>query len=228
MSLPVNQILCGDCCQLLKSIPDKSIDLVVTDPPYAIGFMGKTWDKQLPPKEAFQEMFRVLKDGALAFVMSSPRQDVMWRMLKLLEDCGFEMRQSWAKQHGFLNVPKASSSERNQGCKNLEGTVRFGSLPESGKMLPSKSEHIKPHKIKGNAHPTVKPVKLMAYLIELGCQPKGIVLDPFCGSGSTLIAAQMLGRKWMGIEIDAEYCKIAEARVKEVMRDRSIEEFTEA
>lgn len=108
MSLPLNQVLCGDCCQLLKSIPDNSIDVVVTDPPYAISFMGKNWDKQLPPKEAFQEMFRVLKDGALAFVMSSPRQDVMWRMLKLLEDCGFEMRQSfisWVYASGF---PKAA------------------------------------------------------------------------------------------------------------------------
>jgi site-specific DNA-methyltransferase (adenine-specific) len=420
------------------------VDLVVTDPPYAIGFMGKGWDKQLPPKEAFQEMFRVLKDGALAFVMSSPRQDVMWRMLKLLEDCGFEMRQSfiswvyasgfpkgldvskgidkklglkrkkikasgslhhtrlnddgwskigqaealmdssepvspeakewqgwqsmaglkpalecilmvnkpfsektivdqvlktgtgavnvdacripftlegspsanrwggktpsnstlhfglskpvesqienergrfpanllvsdqalnngkitkseggtkpipttgntygeydkanidyynygdvgsfcryfdldaWAKHHGFLNVPKASNQERNQGLGKANEKLREGDYGIFDSRSGSRKEWVRHPK--KNFHPTVKPVKLMAYLIELGCQPKGIVLDPFCGSGSTLIAAQMLRRKWIGIEIESDYCKIAQARVKEAMKDRSIEEFTE-
>lgn len=498
MSLPLNQVLCGDCCQLLKSIPDRSIDLIVTDPPYAIGFMGKNWDKQLPPKEAFQECFRVLKDGALSFVMSSPRQDVMWRMLKLLEDCGFEMRQSfiswvyasgfpkaadiskgidmkfcreefkkiygrkptkeefkqawknyrkiigkrpafpdgtrgatnvsasqgspvdygkfgsfaehglvdvsepasdlakewqgwksitglkpalecilmvnkpftektiadqvlksgtgavnvdacripfqnqddydeatrpncdgnaypetpqhiynrglanhkgtsipkgrfpanllisddalndgtitgagitgsgiarnknregylphnvygerkvlqqdydrrdvgsfcryfdldaWAKHHGFLNVPKASKSERNEGLEKLplkKKSAETGDAHVINEICPYHHKTLCEcgwrSKSVANFHPTVKPVKLMAYLIELGCQPKGIVLDPFCGSGSTLIAAQMLRRKWIGIEIDAEYCKIAKARVKEAMKDRSIEEFVE-
>jgi len=62
-------------------------------------------------------------------------------------------------------------------------------------------------------HPTVKPIQLMAYLIELGCPPDGIVLDPFVGSGTTCIAAQQLGRKWIGIEINPEYAEIATARI---------------
>lgn len=105
--LPLNQVLCGDCVEVLKGFPDNSIDLVVTDPPYGLSFMGKDWDKALPSKEAFTEIIRVLKPGALAFVMSSPRQDLLWRMLALLEDVGFELTQSyidWIYKTGF---PKA-------------------------------------------------------------------------------------------------------------------------
>jgi len=89
-----NQILTGNCIEVLKEFPDCCIDEVVTDPPYGIGFMGKDWDQALPPKEAFEQIFRVLKHGGLAFVMSSPRQDVLWRMLAMLECCGFVLKQS--------------------------------------------------------------------------------------------------------------------------------------
>lgn len=105
--LPLNQILCGNCVEVLKDFPDDSIDLVVTDPPYGLSFMGKDWDKTLPPREAFDEIIRVLKPGALAFVMSSPRQDLLWRMLSMLEGVGFELTQSyidWIYKTGF---PKA-------------------------------------------------------------------------------------------------------------------------
>jgi len=105
--LPLNQILCGDCVEVLKDFPENSIDLVVTDPPYGLSFMGKDWDKTLPPQEAFNEIIRVLKPGALFFVMSSPRQDLLWRMLAMLEGVGFELTQSyidWIYKTGF---PKA-------------------------------------------------------------------------------------------------------------------------
>ncbi len=105
--LPLNQIIQGDCIEVLQGFPENSVDLVVTDPPYGLNFMGKEWDKALPPKEAFVEMFRVLKPGGLAFVMSSPRQDLVWRMCALLEESGFELSQSfisWIYKTGF---PKA-------------------------------------------------------------------------------------------------------------------------
>jgi len=107
MELPVNKIVCGNCIEVMASFPDESVDCVVTDPQYGIGFMGKEWDKALPPKEAFEQMFRVLKPGALAFVMSSPRQDVLWRMLRMVEEAGFNLAQSfisWIYKSGF---PKA-------------------------------------------------------------------------------------------------------------------------
>ena len=68
-------------------------------------------------------------------------------------------------------------------------------------------------KPKQNFHPTVKPVKLMQYLVRLITPPNGKVLDPFCGSGTTGIACKLEGFEFVGIEQDAEYCMIAEARI---------------
>jgi DNA modification methylase len=64
-----------------------------------------------------------------------------------------------------------------------------------------------------NIHPTVKPIKLMQYLVRLITPPNGIVLDPFNGSGTTGIAAKLEGLNYVGLELDAEYCKISEARI---------------
>lgn len=401
--LPINQLLLGDCCKIMQKFPSNSIDCVVTDPPYGLKFMGKKWDEALPPKEAFRQMYRILKPGALAFVMSSPRQDLLWRMLKMLEEVGFELRQSfvawiyktgfpkaydvskgidkkfgkkeerktgevrrlvedithgsyiggykgntsttkpveyeepvtrqvkkwngwksitglkpalecilmvnkpksektivdnvlkhgvgainvdacripfetqqdksevefnyeggtertiqkrhwhgydlsrsthlslkgrfpanllvsnqalscfkyfnldkWSQHHGFLDVPKASKSERDKGLEGLEGKDRvYDSMgintPEGIKKRGRHPDKAKKNK---NFHPTVKPIKLMTYLIELGCPPDGIVLDPFVGSGTTCIAAKLLGRRYIGMELNPEYANIAKLRIK--------------
>jgi DNA modification methylase len=74
-------LLLGDCNFWLKEIKDESIDLIVSDPPYGIEFMGKDWDKALVSVDTWKECFRVLKNGKLAFVMCSPRQDVLSRMI---------------------------------------------------------------------------------------------------------------------------------------------------
>ena len=116
MSLPKSyyqdeyvQIYNADCLNVLKELSTQSIDLLVTDPPYGIGFMGKSWDKALPDKQIWQECFRVLKDGAFAFVMSIPRADCLSRMIIGLEDAGFNVGFSpifWAYASGF---PKAQN-----------------------------------------------------------------------------------------------------------------------
>jgi site-specific DNA-methyltransferase (adenine-specific) len=67
-----------------------------------------------------------------------------------------------------------------------------------------------------NNHPTVKPIALMEYLVKLVSREGAVVLDPFAGSGSTLIACKRLGRKYIGIELEPDYVKIAEARIKSV------------
>ncbi len=431
MRLPVNQVILGDCGTVMVEWPGNSVDCVVTDPPYRIGFMGKSWDRALPPRRAFKQVFRVLKPGALAFVMTSPRQDVLWRMLAMLEEIGFELRQShisWVYRTGFpkaydiskgidrklglereiigkqqnfgvmgertygewvrewdetkptsdlakkwegwksqtglkpalemilmVNKPRSEKTivdnvlKHGVGAINVDacripfqneddvkrtnvgyelGVMKYGgtSLQESktlneeytasskgrfpanllvsdgaldtGETTKSRSGGIrkagtefgqgsgwnkhenrdtirqeifdegspyrffdldawskhngfldvaKPSKAERdfglwgfeekelyraghgnqeeddvtqrfrrqarNIHATVKPVKLMAYLISLGCPPDGIVVDPFLGTGTTCIAAKKLRRKWIGIEINPEYAKIAERRI---------------
>ena len=105
-----NKILYGDCADTLKSIADNTVDLIVTDPPYGYSFMHLDWDKALPSLESLKECLRVLKPGAFAFIMASPRQDVLARMICRLQDAGFETGYTsiyWAYATGF---PKANST----------------------------------------------------------------------------------------------------------------------
>jgi len=99
----------GDSLSVLPRMPSDSVDLVVTDPPYGISFMGKDWDKALPDKQIWQECFRLLKPGAFAFVMSIPRADCLSRVIISLEDAGFMVNFTpifWAYASGF---PKAQN-----------------------------------------------------------------------------------------------------------------------
>ena len=118
---------------------------------------------------------------------------------------------AWAEHHGFLDVPKPDTAERDYGLKGKKGIPKSKFNLNDG----SKDERFDGAVLipRRNTHPTVKPIKLMAYLIELGCPRSGVVLDPFVGSGTTCIAAKQLGRRYIGIEINEEYHALAEARV---------------
>lgn len=105
----LNRIICGDCNEVMREMPDESVDLLVTDPPYGLKFMGKNWDKAVPSVEIWKECLRVLKPGAFAFIMCSPRQDCLARMIVNLQDAGFETGFTsiyWAYASGF---PKAQN-----------------------------------------------------------------------------------------------------------------------
>lgn len=123
---------------------------------------------------------------------------------------------AWAQTLPFLLVPKASKREKNEGLE--EQPSRTSQLNSGGigrkisveKRIAANGENAPTVK---NHHPTVKPLKLMSYLITLGSRPGDVVLDPFLGSGTTAIAAHNLGRECIGIEREKEYVEIAEARV---------------
>jgi len=124
-------------------------------------------------------------------------------------------REFLASQGGasrFFYSAKASKSERNAGCEGLEEkaqkiTNQYNMIRENGTMR----EVPKPRQ---NSHPTVKPIKLMEYLIKLVMPPKdGLLLDPFAGSGTTLVACARLGYNGVGIEKEEEYSRIARARL---------------
>ena len=108
---------------------------------------------------------------------------------------------------GLEQLQKKSVRYEDNSCSALE---IFSNQYTEKSNNPSQRGKTPKHQ---NFHPTVKPVKLMAYLIELGCPKDGLVLDPFCGSGSTLIASNKLNRKYVGIEVNPEYCRIARKRL---------------
>ncbi len=123
----------------------------------------------------------------------------------------------------FFYVAKASKRERNAGLEGMpekpmntynfseDGSFTKNSTAKSGEQVRDSRQ---------NFHPTVKPIRLMEYLCKLITPPSGVILDPFCGSGSTGVAATKLGFKFVGIEREAEYVEIANKRIENV----SIEE----
>ena len=120
------------------------------------------------------------------------------------------------KTFPFIITPKASKSEKNKGLEGFEEKTNQDRLDGTGtnnsSVRPDGSIR-KPVKHSNN-HPTVKPLKLMSYLVTLGSRENDVVLDPFMGSGTTAIAAHTQGRKFIGFELNEEYVKIAEARIK--------------
>lgn len=132
----MSQIIEGDCLVELAKLPAESIDLVVTDPPYGYSFMGKDWDKAVPSVDVWRGCHRVLKPGAFAFVMSSPRQDVLSHMIVNLGDAGFRTDFTsiyWTYASGFpkaCNVSKAVDKrlgvEREILGKRTDGRYAYG------------------------------------------------------------------------------------------------------
>lgn len=114
----------------------------------------------------------------------------------------------------FFYCAKASKKERNRGCEGLEAKQTDISRKE-GNPGGDNPRNRGVNKVKNN-HPTVKPISLMKYLVKLVTPPKGIVLDPFAGSGSTLIACKELGSSYIGIEKEKDYCEIARRRTKAI------------
>lgn len=117
----------------------------------------------------------------------------------------------WASTLPFLIVPKASKSEKNKGTETLPKKHGRGDYRIYDQKNGSGGEW-KP-KPEGNHHPTVKPLKLMSYLITLFSREGDTILDPFVGSGTTCLAAKNLKRKYIGIEREQEYVEIAKARL---------------
>jgi len=118
----------------------------------------------------------------------------------------------------FFYCAKASKRERNKGCEGLEEKEEvypgINTFDENGNRLRADGSVIPPLKSKNN-HPTVKPIALMEYLVKLVSKEGAVVLDPFAGSGSTLLACKKLNRQYIGIEREEDYVKIIKARLGE-------------
>lgn len=126
----------------------------------------------------------------------------------VLPDSGYDDTGTYSR---FFLIPKASRSDREPVLPGmLEATQARASIHSDPT---AKWADKNPNHPRRNVHPTVKPVELMRHLVRLVTPADGTVLDPFLGSGTTAIAAEQEGRAWVGIEREAEYVAIAEARL---------------
>jgi DNA modification methylase len=216
--LLVNQIICADCLDVLKSLPDKCVDCVITDPPYGINytrhienakFRAIANDSELSLKW-MPEAGRVLKWDSLLVVFH--RWDVAEKFRTAIMSAGLKVRSQivWAKGGGGLADTKVCfSPEHELAWFATRGEYSFPNCrPSSVLNFPKVNPNLM-------VHPTEKPVEMFTHLIKRLTKPTDLILDPFCGSGTTCVAAELLGRKWIGIELDPTYAAIARKRVKE-------------
>lgn len=208
--MPRNQVLQGDCITHMAGLPEHSVDFILTDPPYLVNYRSRSGDRVANDNHAdwlypaFAQMHRLLKPGGLCVSFYGwPRVDLFmqaWRAAGLRPVGHLVFCKHYASSRGFLRYQHEQAYLLAKGpatppAMPIPDVIAF---PYSGNRL----------------HPTQKPVAALTPLIESFTQSGDLVLDPFCGSGSTLVAAQMLGRDWLGIELDGDHCQTARQRMR--------------
>jgi adenine-specific DNA-methyltransferase len=204
-----DSIIHGDCLEVLPQIPSESVNFILTDPPYLTRYKSRDGrsvpndDNSAWLKPSFAEMYRVLERDSFAVSFYGwPHAD---RFLIAYRQAGFRVV-------GHLAFPKRYSS----ATKFLRYQHECAHLLAKGnpKQPDSTIGDVIDWTYSGNKlHPTQKPLSVLLPLVETFSAPQGLVLDPFSGSGSTLLAARTLGRSYLGIELDAKYHELAQQRL---------------
>jgi len=220
----INTIAHGDCIEIMRQMPEASVDFILTDPPYLVNYRdrdGRSIQNDENAdwlKPAMAEAYRVLKQDRVAIMFYGwTRVDAFfeaWRSAGFQPIGHLVFRKTYASKSRFLRYQHEQAYLLAKGRppipKQPLGDVM--DMPYSGNKL----------------HPTQKPVSVLASLIRSFSLPGELILDPFAGSGSTCAAALLKGRKYIGIELDAEYLRAASqrlARVQERIARRSSPSF---
>lgn len=193
----INKVFCENCLETMKRMPDKSIDLVLTDPPYGIGISSnpirqkhtkKEWDTNIPMELIFNEIFRISKNqiiwGANYFNLPPSKGFLIWDK-KQPYDFSLAMCEY---AYSSFDFPAKMYSYSNRG------------------------DEIK-------LHPTQKPLDLMTFCLNFALQRDNTIktiYDPFSGSGTTLVSAKAKGLNYIGSELDKDYFDIINKRLSSV------------
>lgn len=243
MTLPLNQILLGDCLEVMKTLPDGCVDALITDPPYSNTDLK--WDKKIDLAAFWVEANRVCKENAtMAIFAVQPfttdvivsnrkafRYDLVWQKTSPVGFLDANLRQLRAHETILVFCRKY----RGAKCKKL-----YTYNPQKTKGTPYKTNgtgvvghYIKPrintvntgerfptsvltysNRTGGKSlHPTQKPLDLLQNLVRTYTNPSDLILDPYAGSGSTCHAALLENRNYIGVELDADYHTVAAQRI---------------
>lgn len=218
----LDRVHCGDALEILKTIPDRSVDLIVTDPPYGdnvgyginnIRIAGN--EHPLLALTVMSRAYRVLKKNTTAYMFCGMRhlsfirqfftsytsyrikETIIWNKVSMGLGEGFR------KQYELVLVLEKGKPEyRNPQMLNLLSVPRVshtGSTGEDAIIV----------------HPHEKPIALIEQLILHSSDAGDIVLDPFLGSGTTAVAAKRLDRRFIGVELNAQYFQMAKERLQQ-------------
>lgn len=239
MKIEPNNIYQGDCLDLMKEIPDKSIDMILCDLPY--GTTRNKWDSIIPLEPLWKQYKRIIKDnGAIVLTAQTPFDKVLG--VSNLDMLKYEWIWEKTESTGFLNAKKMPLKRHENilvfykkmptyNPRFTKGTpysyqkdgISSGNYGDSkgtnkiineGKRYPVSIITFKKDK---GLHPTQKPVALCEYLIKTYTNEGELVLDNCMGSGSTIVACLNTDRNFIGIEKELKYFEIAKKRIESVM-----------
>ena len=240
----------GDCLELMKDIPDGSVDMIICDLPY--GTTACKWDSIIPFEELWKGYCRIIKDdGAIILFGSEPftsilicsqislfRYDLIWDKQK---GCDFlnANRKPLKSHENILVFYKKSPTYNKQywystPYKKINGNKKQSSVYHDSHDVDTESTDGKRNPLSilsfprdGNrVHPTQKPVALLEYLIKTYTNEGETVLDNCMGSGSTGVACVNTNRRFIGIELDDKYFNIAKQRIDDAICDKEQTEIT--
>lgn len=205
----------GDCLERMKETPDSSVDMILTDPPYGMKFQSNHRnekynkiknDKDLSWLDVWvDELFRVAADNTAHYVFCSFHN--IDKFKQALEQ-KFKIKNMlvWEKNNTSMGDLKSDFAPKYEMVIFIQKGRRF----INGKRDPN---ILKFNRTGNKLHPTQKPVDLLEYLLTKFSDEGATILDPFMGSGSTGVACKNLNRKFIGIELDENYFKIAQDRI---------------
>ena len=215
----INKVIQGDCLEVMKGIPDNSVDCIITDPPYGMKYQSarRTATPQFKKiendnninwfPEFIKECYRVLKNNSHIYIFCNDYNISKFRDLQ--EEAGFKNKRTlvWVKNNhtsGDLLGDYANKTEfinyAQKGRKLLNGGRNTNVLEFS--------------RVSKLEHPTQKPVDLNEFLINKSTNENEIILDPFAGSGTTGVACKNLNRNYILIEKEPEYIDIINKRLE--------------
>jgi len=218
------KLILGDCLEKMREMPDNSVDLVITDPPYNINYCSNSgslkykrrnlhneeWDTFNKWKEFFEIIDKKMKENSHLYLFCSwknyseifnikkPKNVIVW----IKGILGMGDLTSWGSSHEFVLFYEKGKRKikRQQNWIKYEGITSFSETRNPTFAF---------------EHPTTKPIGLMEIFINKSSKKNDVILDPFMGSGTTGVAALKLQRKFIGIEINKEYFEIAKKRIGE-------------
>jgi site-specific DNA-methyltransferase (adenine-specific) len=236
-------LYCGDCLEIMKNIPDKSVDMILCDLPY--GTTACKWDTVIPFDKLWEQYNRIIKDnGAILLFGSEPfssalrmsniknyKYDLYWEkeaptnVLQLKRRFGknvetisiFYKKQCTYNPQKYKHIGKKVTNVVKSGIGKLVAGNRLkpqNNYNDDGTRYPK--QVLKFNRVDKHhyLHPTQKPVDLCEYLIKTFTNENNTVLDNCMGSGTTGVACKHLGRNFIGIELDKKYFEIAKNRIE--------------
>lgn len=236
------KLKCGDCLELMKNIPNKSIDMILCDLPY--GTTQNKWDTVIPLNDLWNQYKRIIKDNGAIVLFSQPPFDKILACSNLKM---FRYEWIWQKENstGFLNAkkmplkihenilvfykklptynPQMRLGFKPYKCKQGRHTTNYGNY-KRGHLTESNGERypidIINFQREVSLHPTQKPVALLEYLIKTYTNESETVLDNCMGSGSTGVACVNTNRNFIGFELDENYFNIAKTRINNALEEK--------